>query len=357
VSRAARSCRNATSDMGPCGPVPSLLHRHLPATPWRPHRRAGRPVDRPASGCAGPPPRPCAPPCRRRRPPPPAGLPRPCAGDPGRAATPAPAPGPGNAVRGGPRNCHPRRRRGPPAAGRPRVCRPRPAGSAAADAGGRVRLRSGQRGGTAPGRHQDPGPPAPRPARGPAGVRLRQVQANTSKPTVCSDAHGRTLWAGAVRPGRMHDQTAVKTEGIADLLAQHPRSRSGSTRATGDWPPHSPSSSPPHPASRPKTPPPRRWLPGGKPAPSSPQHGSAWNMRSPSTSSGAPCSAITAAGSPSARLPGGRRPGLGPGSPTLIKGQPGRSGKRTPILIAHQVVRACADRQAAGDDAGTTPLW
>jgi hypothetical protein len=45
---------------------------------------------------------------------------------------------------------------------------------------------------------------------------------NTSKPTVCSDAHGRTLRAGAVRPGRMHDQTAVKTEGIADLLAQHP---------------------------------------------------------------------------------------------------------------------------------------
>jgi hypothetical protein len=34
--------------------------------------------------------------------------------------------------------------------------------------------------------------------------------------------HGRTLWAGAVRPGRMHDQTAVKTEGIPDLLVQHP---------------------------------------------------------------------------------------------------------------------------------------
>jgi DDE superfamily endonuclease len=45
---------------------------------------------------------------------------------------------------------------------------------------------------------------------------------NTSKPTVCCDAHGRTLWAAAVRPGRMHDQTAVKTEGIADPLAQHP---------------------------------------------------------------------------------------------------------------------------------------
>jgi DDE superfamily endonuclease len=46
---------------------------------------------------------------------------------------------------------------------------------------------------------------------------------NTIKPTVISDGQGRTLWSGAVRPGRMHDQTAVKTEGIADLLEQHPR--------------------------------------------------------------------------------------------------------------------------------------
>jgi hypothetical protein len=45
---------------------------------------------------------------------------------------------------------------------------------------------------------------------------------NTLKPTVVSDGQGRTLWAGAVRPGRVHDQTAVKTEGIADLLTQHP---------------------------------------------------------------------------------------------------------------------------------------
>jgi len=37
-----------------------------------------------------------------------------------------------------------------------------------------------------------------------------------------SDAAGRTLWTGAAWPGRMHDQTAVKTEGICDLLAQHP---------------------------------------------------------------------------------------------------------------------------------------
>jgi hypothetical protein len=45
---------------------------------------------------------------------------------------------------------------------------------------------------------------------------------NTIKVTAISDHLGRTVWAGAVRPGRMHDQTAVKTEGIEDLLAQHP---------------------------------------------------------------------------------------------------------------------------------------
>jgi DDE superfamily endonuclease len=45
---------------------------------------------------------------------------------------------------------------------------------------------------------------------------------NTIKTTTISDGHGRTLWAGAVRPGRIHDQTTVKTEGIQDLLRQHP---------------------------------------------------------------------------------------------------------------------------------------
>lgn len=46
---------------------------------------------------------------------------------------------------------------------------------------------------------------------------------NTKKATVITDEEGRTLWAGAFRPGRMHDQTAVRTEGIADLFAQYPQ--------------------------------------------------------------------------------------------------------------------------------------
>jgi DDE superfamily endonuclease/Helix-turn-helix of DDE superfamily endonuclease len=46
---------------------------------------------------------------------------------------------------------------------------------------------------------------------------------NTKKATVLTDEAGRTLWAGAFRPGRMHDQTAVKTEGIADLFTHFPQ--------------------------------------------------------------------------------------------------------------------------------------
>ena len=46
---------------------------------------------------------------------------------------------------------------------------------------------------------------------------------NTMKATVITGPEGGTLWAGAFRPGRMHDQTAVRTEGIADLFRQYPQ--------------------------------------------------------------------------------------------------------------------------------------
>jgi hypothetical protein len=48
---------------------------------------------------------------------------------------------------------------------------------------------------------------------------------NTIKPTVISDGKGRLLWCGAIRPGRMHDVTAVRTEGIEDLLRRYPTVR------------------------------------------------------------------------------------------------------------------------------------
>lgn len=48
---------------------------------------------------------------------------------------------------------------------------------------------------------------------------------NTIKTTTFSDAQGRTLFSGAIRPGRMHDQTAVRTEGIAEKFHRRPRVR------------------------------------------------------------------------------------------------------------------------------------
>ena len=45
---------------------------------------------------------------------------------------------------------------------------------------------------------------------------------NTIKPTAISDGQGRLLWLGAIRPGRMHDATALRTEGIEDLLRHCP---------------------------------------------------------------------------------------------------------------------------------------
>ncbi|WP_203184119.1 transposase family protein [Streptomyces pratensis] len=49
-----------------------------------------------------------------------------------------------------------------------------------------------------------------------------KMRQNTKKATVITDEKGRTLWTGAIRPGRMHDQTAVNTEGIGDLFERYP---------------------------------------------------------------------------------------------------------------------------------------
>ncbi|MCT9077864.1 transposase [Streptomyces fulvoviolaceus] len=52
-----------------------------------------------------------------------------------------------------------------------------------------------------------------------------KMRQNTKKTTVVTDEKGRTLWAGAFRPGRIHDQTAVKTEGSATCSSGTRRSR------------------------------------------------------------------------------------------------------------------------------------
>ncbi|MGW4148401.1 transposase family protein [Streptomyces albogriseolus] len=45
---------------------------------------------------------------------------------------------------------------------------------------------------------------------------------NTMKATVIADHQGRTLWADAMRPGRMHDATAIRNEGIAVCFRHFP---------------------------------------------------------------------------------------------------------------------------------------
>lgn len=63
-------------------------------------------------------------------------------------------------------------------------------------------------------------PAAHRPGRR-AFVSVKKKQ-NTCKATVISDGDGRLLWEGAFRPGRMPDVTALRTEGIEQLLRPHP---------------------------------------------------------------------------------------------------------------------------------------
>ena len=63
---------------------------------------------------------------------------------------------------------------------------------------------------------------------------------NTLKAVVISDGQGRCLWLGAIRPGRMHDVTQVRTEGIEEQLRLHPNVRaevdSGYTGLARDFP-------------------------------------------------------------------------------------------------------------------------
>jgi hypothetical protein len=114
-------------------------------------------------------------------------------------------------------------RRDQAAAGRARVRRPATTRPASAHPGRRVRLRRGRKRHTAHRRRRNPGPPAegrtPRTGRLVSGKRKQ----NTIKTATISDGQGRILWCGAVRPGRMHDQTATRAEGIAGQFRLCPR--------------------------------------------------------------------------------------------------------------------------------------
>jgi hypothetical protein len=139
---------------------------------------------------------------------------------------------------------------------------------------------------------------------------------------VITDEKARTLWAGAFRPGRMHDQTAVRTEGIADLFTRHPQVRAkvdagyrGLARQFPDQvraPPLTPNKTP----SRKKPPPARNS------ATSSHQNGSASSMPTPGTSNGA-----SSSGSPdpaTTSRPTWPSPAWSPTAPPSANHQPAR---------------------------------
>jgi hypothetical protein len=49
-----------------------------------------------------------------------------------------------------------------------------------------------------------------------------KLKQNTIKTTVAADHNGATLWCGATRPGRMHDVTTARVEGVDALLDAYP---------------------------------------------------------------------------------------------------------------------------------------
>ena len=88
--------------------------------------------------------------------------------------------------------------------------------------------------------------PVRRPRAGqarPPRVRLGQEEAEHQEGHRHHRRAGRPLWAGAFRPGRMHDQTAVRTEGIEDLFRRYPQVRAKVDAGTGAWPRNSPTRS------------------------------------------------------------------------------------------------------------------
>ena len=152
------------------------------------------------------------------------GVHRPAAGHPGPLAHRSGPRGPRRDLPGRVLHDRPGDRRDQAAAGRTRVRRPATTMPAPAHPRRRVRLRRGPE-----TSHCAPAAPEPRSAGrrpdgpGRAAFVSGKRRQNTIKTTTISDGHGRALWCGAVRPGRMHEQTAMRTEGIAEQLRLCPR--------------------------------------------------------------------------------------------------------------------------------------
>ncbi|MFE1519484.1 transposase family protein [[Kitasatospora] papulosa] len=139
-----------------------------------------------------------------------------------------------------------------------------------------------------------------------------KMQQNTKKATVVTDEQGRTLWAGAFRPGRVHDQTAVKTAGICDLFERYPAVRAKVDAGYQGLAKQFPTRSRPRPPLKPKkhAPPGALTARDAGPAASSHQNESASSTPMPSTRSGDTPAVTQTPRVPRRKLLGGGRPCL-----------------------------------------------
>ncbi|WP_371604825.1 transposase family protein [Streptomyces sp. NBC_01220] len=133
--------------------------------------------------------------------------------------------------------------------------------------------------------HQRDRSPSPHPGEGQPGHQAfvsGKKEQNAIKSTLFSERRGRALSIGIVRQGRIHDQAAVRTDGIAEQFHQHPDAKAevdaGYRRLASELPDQvsAPPNNPSDNACAETT------LPGANSVAASPPSGSVWNTPAPS---------------------------------------------------------------------------
>ncbi|MER5927494.1 transposase family protein [Streptomyces mirabilis] len=119
---------------------------------------------------------------------------------------------------------------------------------------------------------------------------IAKKKQSTAKTTTISHSSGRLLWSGTDRLGRMHDQTAVRAEGIAGQIRLHPKVKAEADEGYRGLANELPDQSAPRRRNRRMTPRSASGMPGGSSADANPPAGSAWSMSSEKRRSGARCS-------------------------------------------------------------------